>query len=986
MTKFHLLLLVSTSLLFAQEIILRRVQRVHQPTSVKPSTEVGERLYLKGRVLDAVSGEPLIGAYVRIPGSVIGAITDSRGEFRIPTTLTTPVTVEVSYVGYQTQQLMLSPGSEHMPSTDIRLREEEIVGQEVVISASRVEEQFMRSPVQVSQLTSLTLRTSPGILSAQTLSFLPGVDVVYTSFTFPVVNARGFNFTQNPRFINRVDGVEMQSTALNVPVLTFTSPPEIDVANIEVVAGPASALYGPNAFNGAMLTSLKDPFQYPGLSAFVRLGMNHLGGSERGNPAPLYDVQARYAHVWNNRLAVKVALHGLLGEDWWATDRTDRGIYAGAVPPYTTPGPDNPGYVPINGYGYDARQLLRNLPLPFYDGRRIPDFYLARTGYMESDLISTSTRIGKITGGLFYRFTDQLMGQLTFHVANGRTIYQANTRYALENFLFHAYKAELMHSRGFLRIYTIQENGGRSMPLAILGVNLLNAVKPHPDWFRHYLLTYAGFLDASITPADRAAFEAHYGRPVPRMEDHAGARWLADSDTRFLATLPSTSYVAAILGGTWDVGTARPAPGSPELLRLVDSLGRIPITEGGALLVDRCALHHAEGQYELPSLWNLQTIVGGSFRVFEINSRGTIFVDSLGRPIYNWETGAYLQTRRSFIENRLQITLGARYDYRQYLTGQVTPRAAISWSWDKKGNHILRTAYQMGFRNPINEALFINLQTDARLVGALPQTDRALGIAGTNNYTKSSVEAYRAARAQGISPDDAAQLLRSIPIDGIRPEKVQSFEVGVRHLLFEQKLLIDLTYAYQRYRDFHGNLRLYGPKDPTQTLTPQDVENNNLSPLYGRYYNIPGTPQAQFITVAAQYRINRHILLNANYGYAQAWGLEEAKALDPDLNIFFNTAPHRMNTGIVLQNLGRWSAQLWHQWVHAYLFEFPNYKGIVPTYNLLHAQISYRLPKWHSELRVGAQNLLNFYHVQVPGGPRIGGIYYIQYSFDPLSL
>jgi outer membrane receptor protein involved in Fe transport len=292
----------------------------------------------------------------------------------------------------------------------------------------------------------------------------------------------------------------------------------------------------------------------------------------------------------------------------------------------------------------------------------------------------------------------------------------------------------------------------------------------------------------------------------------------------------------------------------------------------------------------------------------------------------------------------------------------------------------------MGFRNPINEALFINLQTDARLIGALPQTDRALGIAGTNNYTKASVEAYRAARAQGVPPEEAAKLLRSLPISGIRPEKVQSFEVGARHLFLDQKLMVDVTYAYQRYKDFHADVRLYGPKDPSQQLTPADVENNNLSPLYNRYYNIPGTPQAQFLTIAVQYRVNRYLLLNGNYGYAQAWGLETAKELDPDLNIFFNTSPHRANLGLHVQSLGRWSGQLQYQWVHAYLFELPNYKAVVPTYSLLHAQVSYRLPKWHSEIRLGAQNLLNFYHIEVPGGPRIGGIYYIQYAFDPLSL
>lgn len=294
-----------------------------------------------------------------------------------------------------------------------------------------------------------------------------------------------------------------------------------------------------------MLTQLKDPFQHPGLSVQVRAGVNHISNPLR-QPAPLYDLQARYARSWGSRLGVKVAFHGLTSEDWWASDTTDIANYAGAAPPYTIPGSQNPGYYPTNGYGYDARNLIQGIP--FADGRPMPPFWLSRTGWLEPDLISTATRIAKGTGGIFYRFTDQLEGQLTFHIANGRTIYQANTRYALQDFLFSAYKAEIKHSRGFLRAYALRENGGRSIPLGILGANLLNLIKPHRDWFVHYLLTYGGYLDMSLSAADRAAFEAHYGRPVPQMDDHQGARWLADSDTRFLASLPTAAPVAGFLG------------------------------------------------------------------------------------------------------------------------------------------------------------------------------------------------------------------------------------------------------------------------------------------------------------------------------------------------------------------------------------------------------------------------------------------------------
>jgi len=57
----------------------------------------------------------------------------------------------------------------------------------------------------------------------------------------------------------------------------------------------------------------------------------------------------------------------------------------------------------------------------------------------------------------------------------------------------------------------------------------------------------------------------------------------------------------------------------------------------------------------------------------------------------------------------------------------------------------------------------------------------------------------------------------------------------------------------------------------------------------------------------------------------------------------------------------------------------------VPTYNLLHAQVSYRLPRWPMQFRIGAQNLLNFYHIEARGGPSIGGLYYFQVMYDRLG-
>jgi iron complex outermembrane recepter protein len=296
--------------------------------------EAAQTLYLRGRVVDEKSGEPLAGAYVRVLGSVLGAVTDDKGEFRIATTIADPVLVEVSYVGYQSQRVSLLPGPSQKAPEEIRLREQEIIGEEVVISASRIEEAFMRSPVQVAQLSGRLVADSPTPLLSQTLSFLPGVQVMHTSFTFPVINTRGFGNTQNVRFINRVDGIEMQSTALNIPIITFTSPAEIDIANAEVDSWAGLRPVRSKRLQWRPLYHPERPFQYPGLSVWLQTGVNHIASPDRSS-APYYNAQIRFAKSWKNRFGAKATFQWLSGADWYANSTRDIGSYAGAIRGFT---------------------------------------------------------------------------------------------------------------------------------------------------------------------------------------------------------------------------------------------------------------------------------------------------------------------------------------------------------------------------------------------------------------------------------------------------------------------------------------------------------------------------------------------------------------------------------------------------------------------------------------------------------------------------
>ena len=51
---------------------------------------------------------------------------------------------------------------------------------------------------------------------------------------------------------------------------------ELDLMQVEIVSGASSAFYGPNAFNGVISMATKNPFEFPGLSASIKMGERNL--------------------------------------------------------------------------------------------------------------------------------------------------------------------------------------------------------------------------------------------------------------------------------------------------------------------------------------------------------------------------------------------------------------------------------------------------------------------------------------------------------------------------------------------------------------------------------------------------------------------------------------------------------------------------------------------------------------------------------------
>ncbi len=128
-----------------------------------------------------------------------------------------------------------------------------------VVSASRRRERIVEAPAAVTLVAEEQIEeaASTGQL-AKVLEFTPGVEVTQSGIFDYNLNTRGFNSSLNRRVQPLIDGRDP-----TVPFLGSTEWQALgnmqDLASVELVRGPSSALYGANAFNGVLNLTTKAP-------------------------------------------------------------------------------------------------------------------------------------------------------------------------------------------------------------------------------------------------------------------------------------------------------------------------------------------------------------------------------------------------------------------------------------------------------------------------------------------------------------------------------------------------------------------------------------------------------------------------------------------------------------------------------------------------------------------------------------------------------
>ena len=904
---------------------------------------------LKGKVRDAETGDDLIGASIALVNGEGGTLTNYDGEFSLKVE-SLPTTLRFSYTGYEAIEVEVTNENQTL---NVRLSSASIVMEEAIVVGQRVDDKQRAAPLTVENMDAIAIKQTAAVSFYNGLGNLKGVDLTTASLGFTVINMRGFNSTSPVRSLQIIDGVDNQAPGLNFSLGNFLGASDLDVSKVDLVVGASSAFYGPNAFNGVISIESKNPFVHRGLAVSLKTG-------ERS----LLEGAIRYADVVKNKqgqpfFAYKFNLFGLRANDWVAdnydpiTESEGNQVFSAA---------NNPGgrnAVNIYGDEYTARFVST------YDSRAgLNSFH--RQGYREIDVVDYNTKNAKAGAAFHFRLKPEQEFDspeliLASNYGTGTTVYQGDNRFSLRGIQFYQNRIELRkRDQYFLRFYATHEDAGRSYDPYFTALKLQEGSQTNEQWQQEY---ERWWVRNDLGAVFNNMRNAGYGPP----EDFEGLlQWQRDN-AALLADYHQQAQAFANQGNPVNETVPFYEPGTARFDELFNDIvsRKNNSTENGTLFYDKSALYHGHGEYTFKPKFLDEWVVGANMRMYRPNSDGTIFNDSMGIRIQNSEWGAYTGIEKKVGDLIFSATV--RVDKNQNFDLLSTPAASVVWSPRK--NNYLRVSFSSAIRNPTLTDQYLNLRVGpATLVGNLNGFDSLITIESFNVY-----------RNNNSVPLDY------LKIDPIKPEKVKTLEVGYRTTLFD-RLYVDGSYYYNIYDDFIGyNIGLTLPFERveifpgTYTFFPEF----DKIQVFRVAANSAQRVTSQGFAVALNYYFGDYYMLQGNY----SWNQLNTIATDPIVPAF-NTPEHKFNIGFSGRDIPLWAKNTLgfnvnYKWIDSFIFEgSPQFTGLIPSYDLLDAQVNVTLPKLNSVVKLGASNVLNNKQFQTYGGPRIGRMAYLSLVYD----
>ena len=924
------------------------------------------QIQLSGTIIDGQTKETLIGANVIVKGTDNGTSTDFNGNYILSISRELPVTLEISYLGYKLKESEITTKN---PKT-IYLFPDSKSLQEVRVVDTRITQKQKEAALTVEALDMISIKETPSANFYDALGALKGVDITAASLGFKVINTRGFNSTSPVRSLQIIDGVDNQSPGLNFSLGNFLGSSELDIMKVEIIQGASSAYYGPNAFNGVISMTTRNPFMQQGLSIQYKFGERQL-----------FENSIRYAEKFQNKagediFAFKINLSYMKAQDWEADNMA---AVDGEI------SSNNPGgYDAINRYGDEdtdgnLNDLRNDFNLNYFDYPGLGKFH--RTGYIEKDIVDYNTKNLKAQTSLHYMINPKTELIYGTNYSTGTTVYQGDNRLSLKNIQFWQNKLEITQkNKFFVRAYRTSEDAGDSYDAVFTAIKLQEYNQTsNQDWYTNYKNNWRdsfNWEDVNWSKPELVfnpiTFQTDYyfnGNPIDITD------WITMSDSVMIA---NTDLIIATHDATrsqTDLETNRLVPGTVAFENILADITSKIASEGGTRFYDKSALNHIHTEYQFnPDFATMK--IGANFRQYTPETKGSLFMDKVNKIINN-EAGIYSGFEKNILGEALKLSGTLRADKNENFDLNLSPAASIVYKLTNID--IIRLSVSSAIRNPTlaDQYLLYNVGR-AILIGNLSGHGTAYG---ENLVTVESLINYYLPATQ--SKDS----LKFFSVKPIQPEKAKSAEIGYRTTLFN-KVYIDANYYYSRYTDFIGYK--IGVKYDTIGNNNPDAYEISLQSIqaYRMAANAENTVTTQGASIGINYYLQPKYSLNGNYSWNK---LNEEGTEDPIIPAY-NTPEHKYNLGFTGRDINfsnsksflrNFSFSINYKWVEEFTYEgSPQFTGNVPKYDLVDVQVSKKLSELNATLKVGSSNILNNKHYEVYGGPYIGRMTYCSLLFE----
>ncbi|MBK5285030.1 MAG: TonB-dependent receptor, partial [Bacteroidia bacterium] len=465
-------------------------------------------------------------------------------------------------------------------------------------------------------------------------------------------------------------------------------------------------------------------------------------------------------------------------------------------------------------------------------------------------------------------------------------------------------------------------------------------------------------------------------------------------------------------------------PGTARFDSAFNAITSTLFTEGGSRFYDKSSLYHIQGEYKFtPRVMDIT--LGGNFRMYKPDSKGTIFQDTGDVLIRNREFGVYTGIEKKFIvkdstdiyksyfhgmliggvlstalfiadkntkpemlalaaflptifgilngipgkEKNIKLNLTNRVDKNENYDYLFSPAISAVYSFNQK--QVMRASFSSAIRNPTlaDQYLYYRVTPLVLLVGNLSGFDSLVTL-------PSLLTAFNL--PSPLNQDT----LEYFNVRPIQPESVKTIEAGYRATLFKS-IYVDLAAYYSWYRNFIG-YKIGASVDyvPQSNLF-------NVHHIYRVAANANDEVTTRGVAIGLNYYFRKFFMLNVNYSYNV---LDRKGSTDP-LIPAYNTPKNKYNIGfggrdidVTLFNkvhLHNFGFGINYKWVEGFEFEgSPQFTGYVPTYDFWDAQINYHARKIFTTFKAGASNLLDNRKFTVYGGPYSGRIAYVSILFE----